>query len=314
MIPSSMIILAYTMVAVNFFVVAICALWLYCFRNTTQVRISQPMYLSLILLGCLISTSTIIALAQQDDGDGPVPACMAIPWLYSVGFSITFGTLFAKIRHVYKLYKAAVTVDVEECLAPSQQEIFGIVGGILLLDITILLVWTIVDPLEWQRTVETVDKFGYPLSSTGQCICDDWVIFAGIIGSLHLALMLLAVGMCYVSRKIPTQLSESKYLGIAMFSNLQIFVIGLPILVIVGSDPPTSFFVRSSIIWMNDLVVVTVIFGNLMIKRYLESVKVTERDEELEQIARQNYEQKREAAVMDRKEATTLVSNMLLQH
>ena len=49
-----------------------------------------------------------------------------------------------------------------------------------------------------------------------------------------------------------------------MGSNLQIFIVGLPILIIVGQDPVSSFFVRSVIIWMNDFVVVTLIFGNLI--------------------------------------------------
>jgi hypothetical protein len=28
------------------------------------------------LMGCLISSSTILVLGQEDEGDGPVPACM----------------------------------------------------------------------------------------------------------------------------------------------------------------------------------------------------------------------------------------------
>ena len=67
-----------------------------------------------------------------------------------------------------------------------------------------------------------------------------------------------------VARNIPTQFHEGKVVSIAMISNLQIFLVGLPILVILGPAPQTSFFVRSVIIWMNDFVVVTLIFSNLM--------------------------------------------------
>jgi hypothetical protein len=41
-----------------------------------------------------------------------------------------------------------------------------------------------------------------------------------------------------------------------MISNLQIFVVGLPILIILGADSQSGFFVRCVIIWMNDLAVV----------------------------------------------------------
>jgi len=88
--------------------------------------------------------------------------------------------------------------------------------------------------------------------------------FAGAIAALHLVLLLVASWMCYVSRHIPSKFSEGKYVSIAVVSNLQIFVVGVPVLIVVGSDPATSFFVRSVMVWMNDLVVVLLIFGNLI--------------------------------------------------
>ncbi|CAB9511499.1 acid type B receptor subunit 2 [Seminavis robusta] len=277
LISTSLKIVSYIMVGINFTVVAICAFWLWINRNTTQVRVCQPIFLSLILIGCLISSSTIFALAAEDEGEQDVPGCMAIPWLYSVGFSITFGSLFAKIRRVYTLFRAAEHI---EATAITTTETLSIVNGILLIDVVILTTWTVVDPLQWKRRITSMDKFGDPLSSEGYCHSDHWMVFAGIIAALHLGLMLLATGMCYMSRKIPTKFHEGKYLSIAMISNLQIFVIGLPVLVILGSDPQSSFFVRSAIIWMNDLVVVTVIFGNIMYSHHQESKSSTESTDE----------------------------------
>ena len=53
-----------------------------------------------------------------------------------------------------------------------------------------------------------------------------------------------------------------------MVSNLQIFVVGVPVLIILGDEPQTSFFMKSAIVWMNDLVVVGIIFGNLIWSMY----------------------------------------------
>ena len=91
MIFTNLKLIAFIMYGINCALIGACSLWLLVYRNTAQVRVSQPFFLLLVLLGCLISSSTILALAQEDEGDGPVVACMAIPWLYSVGFSITFG-------------------------------------------------------------------------------------------------------------------------------------------------------------------------------------------------------------------------------
>ncbi|CAB9504877.1 acid type B receptor subunit 2 [Seminavis robusta] len=249
LIPQYMIIIAYTMLGINVMAILLCALWLFWQRNSVQVRVSQPFFLALVLVGCFISSSTILALSQEDEGDGSVPACMAIPWLYSVGFSITFGTLFAKILRVYAIFKKAADNRVGHGASVSgtsrsniisASETVGIIGGVLFVDCIILVVWTFVDPLQWERTVISADQFGAPLESEGKCVSENWLAFAAALAGLHL--LLLATACC----------------------NLQIFIVGVPILIIIGSEPATSFFVRSTIIWMNDLCVVMLLFGNLM--------------------------------------------------
>jgi len=197
----------------------------------------------------------------ESEGNGPVPACMAVPWLYSVGFSITFGCLFAKIRRVYLIFKSAADFRRTKV---TLGETFSLTAAVLFLDITILLIWTVVDPLKWERTVTSEDKFGEPLASEGICNCQYWEFWVGSIALLHGGLLAIACFFCYQARDISTKISEGKYVSMAMFSNLQIFVVGLPILIILGSDSGAGFFVRTVIIWMNDLVVVSLIFGNLI--------------------------------------------------
>ena len=263
LIPPTLKKLGFAMFGVNAAVVFICATWLYYHRDTTQVKVMQPFFLALVLLGCLISSSTILAMADESSSydEDSVSGCMAIPWLYSVGFSVTYGTLFAKIRRVHILFRSAaemrrVTVSIGEAV--------GIIAGVLLIDIAVLTAWTVTSPMHWSRYVLQADKYGDPLSSVGLCTGDNWMIFASLIAVLHFCLLGIACFLCYVTRNISTQFSESKYLAIAMVSNMQIFVVGVPVLIIVGADPETSFFVRSVIIWMNDLVVVSLIFGNLI--------------------------------------------------
>ena len=144
MIPHVLKVFGYVMFGINVATIIGCAWRLFWKRETTQVKVSQPFFLVFVLLGCLISSSTILAMAQEDDGDGPVPACMAIPWLYSVGFSITFGTLFAKIRRVYIIFKSAMQMRRN---IVTFQETLGVIGAVLSVDITVLIVWTLVDPL-----------------------------------------------------------------------------------------------------------------------------------------------------------------------
>lgn len=150
-------------------------------------------------------------------------------------------------------------------------ETVRVIGIIFLVDVAILTAWTIVSPLEWERIVLDEDFFGEPLESVGNCLfthvhedSTSIIVFASLLAAFHFFLICISCYMCYVSRNVSTKFSEGKYLAIAMVSNLQIFVVGLPVLVIVGSDPDSSYFVRCAIVWMNDLVVVLMIFGNLI--------------------------------------------------
>lgn len=264
MIPPILIKACYGLACINLALVAVCAAWVFKNRQRSHIRMAQPMFLAMILIGCVISTSSVFAMAQQDSGDGPVPICAAIPWLYSIGFSLTFGAMYARIRRIYRVLQQSidlkrVTISARETLLTAML-VFGI-------DVIILTVWTIADPLKWQRTVTTTDVFGAPLESEGYCNSSHWEVFSGLIALFHFILMVVALYRCYKARKIPERVSNGKYVAIAMFCNFQIFLVGIPVLVMLGSgNPQASFFVKSAAICVNDLVVVSLIFGDLLYK------------------------------------------------
>lgn len=264
LIPEGIKITAFVLAGINIAATAYCAVWLRMNRRVPQVSVAQPFFLSLVLLGCLISTSTIFAMAQESSMvDEAVPACMLVPWLYSVGFCITFGSLFAKIRRINILFQAAIKFQRIEV---KTQDTLFFVGGILAIDVTVLLCWTILDPLEWQRVVVDADKYGTTLVSVGYCASEHWHVFTSLLAAFHFALMCFACYVCYITRNLPTLFCEGKYITLAMISNLQIFVVAVPVLVILGlqDQAETSFLLRSVVIWMNDCVVLFLIFGNLM--------------------------------------------------
>lgn len=96
LIPPALKILGNVMFGINAAVVMFCAIWLYFKRQTKQVKVMQPFFLSMVLLGCLVSSSTILALGIEGKRNESVDGCMLIPWLYSVGYSITIGKELVK--------------------------------------------------------------------------------------------------------------------------------------------------------------------------------------------------------------------------
>lgn len=94
------------------------------------------------------------------------------------------------------------------------KETFLIVCAITSVDVLICMIWSIVDPLSWQRTVTRTDLFGDPLESVGHCTSNHWQVWVAIIAFWHLILMIFASVLCYKTRNIDTRFSESKYVRI----------------------------------------------------------------------------------------------------
>jgi len=258
------------MFAINMVLCICCAIWLYWQRNSNQVKVSQPFFLYLVLFGCVISTSTIVIMVQEHEGTGPVVACAFIPWFYSIGFSITFGTLFAKILRVYRLFKSAA--QLQRIKITVKSTVLNICA-ITSVDVIICLVWTIFDPMHWTRQVLSVDKFGIPLESQGYCTSNSWRAFTYTIVGWHFLLLGMAMYLCYASRNISARFAEAKPLAVVMISQFQIFLISIPVLIIVGGQVASSFFVRSAVIWLNDFSVVLIVFGNLMYAVHFNNIE-----------------------------------------
>ena len=69
------------------------------------------------------------------------------------------------------------------------RETVSIVAFVLLIDVIMLIVWTSVDPLYWNRQDIMVDKFGYVLESGRHCMLHHWILFTSIIGTFHLVFL-----------------------------------------------------------------------------------------------------------------------------
>ena len=196
---------AYVMFGINVIIIFGCAIWLYWKRDTPQVQVSQPLFLLLVLLGCFVSSSTLITFANEESNI----ACMATPWLYGLGFAITFGTMFAKIRRVYIIFVSAAQCKRKTVTNLETISIVAIVVGVYVI---LLTVWSILDPVFWDRNVVQADVYGEPLESVGYCTCERWKIWASIFVTLNLVVMCVACVFCYKARNIPTRFSEGKHL------------------------------------------------------------------------------------------------------
>lgn len=77
-----------------------------------------------------------------------------------------------------------------------------------------------------------------------------WKGFISALAVLNFLALILANVQSYKARSINDELSESKYIGLSTLSMLQIFIVGVPLLVIVYTSPSAYFFVWTGIIFI----------------------------------------------------------------
>mmetsp|Transcript_26544 Transcript_26544/g.48152 ORF Transcript_26544/g.48152 Transcript_26544/m.48152 type:complete len:771 (-) Transcript_26544:182-2494(-) len=225
-------------------------------RNTFVVRASQPAFLVMICVGCLVMGSAIFPLGIDDSISsikGCNIACMATPWLFACGFTITFAALFSKIWRIHQLQKATsqfrkIKVEVKDVLIP-----FVV---LLILNIIFLLAWTLTDPLKWMRV--HVDS----LNSYGRCKANGIPskVFLSLIVIINTCAVVLANVQAYMARHISDEFSESKYIAIAMASMLQMVIIGVPFSFLVSDKPEARFFVNAGMIFVITMSLLLLIF------------------------------------------------------
>ena len=95
--------------------------------------------------------------------------------------------------------------------------------ALLFLNVIVLTVWTILDPLTDEPTNIRFDEFGRMIESDSFCGSDHYIIFASILGVVNMGSLAFSVIQAYQARKISTEFNESNYIFVAMVSHADAF-------------------------------------------------------------------------------------------
>jgi len=254
--------------AVNWIISMSAIAWTIHYRRKPVIRASQPVFLVTIAIGTMISSSTILFLIVDDVNDPSHlaesgeywPATMACRMMlvtYTSGFVLTFAPLFAKLWRVKALMASAKTL---KRIRIRSTWLFFLIGGLIVIDLAIVFAWNVNDPLVFSREIISYDENGSPTLSAGACGGNDEMPFIVAILIFHLSMLFFGVYLCFKTRNINSVMSESKYVAVAMISNLQVLALATPVLVIVSGEPVASMFLRSAVIFLNDFGVLNLIF------------------------------------------------------
>jgi gamma-aminobutyric acid type B receptor len=180
--------------------------------------------------------SSAIIPMSIDDGVASVHgcniACMSAPWIFSIGFAITFSALFAKIWRIHTVMSSAVRFT---RVVVRERDAMKWIILVFTLNVILLICWTLIDPLQWKRQYIN----GGVTNSYGSCRADGNAsnAFAGLLILVDGAALLAALILAFKARNLEDEFTESKWIGVACASWIQVILIGVPIVLLTRTQP-----------------------------------------------------------------------------
>lgn len=249
------------LVSLSFLVSLICAVWTWKYQYNIIVKLSQPFFLGLVLLGAVMSTSSVIPMGLSDDHYSLASlnlACMSVPWMYGLGTTLSYGAFVAKLRRVKKVMSSAAAMKVVKV---PVTEALQFIAALLLIEITILCAWNFHSPQRWTRDVSHEDALGNPIESIGYCqYKTTGTYYTAALLLVHLVRLVYANILCFQTRHLSTHLSESKWISIIMFNSIELMAVAIPLRLLVQDRPTVSYLAIASLMTLNDLSTVMFMF------------------------------------------------------
>jgi len=235
------------------------AIWTYIHRSSPVIRASQPFFLILLCVGVFTFSASIIPMIIDDEhfsDEACNKACMSLPWLICLGWSILFSALYAKLRRINLVIGNARAF---RAVRISEKDMMVSFSILFTSNLVLIMLWNILDPMVWKRRQIS------PTESIGFCTLADtstitWKIIFGILGILNGGVLIVANVEAYKARKIDTEYGESVYIGLIMLFFLQIVLVGVPLFFIVQSNSTARFFLTSSMVFIMSMSVLLLIF------------------------------------------------------
>lgn len=196
-------------------------LWVYVNREHRILRAAQPQFLYILAFGSIVSVSTVLVISFDESYGWSERAlgraCMALPWLLSLGHIITYGALFAKLWRINKVLQfTRRKISVKQVVWP--------VAALAISALAVLSVWTAIDPFQWERVVID-DVTG---ESIGECRSDHMTAFLAPLVTLMIIPTILTGFMAWKTKDIDDSYSESQWIFTMIVIQVEVIFIAVP--------------------------------------------------------------------------------------
>ncbi|XP_037960953.1 gamma-aminobutyric acid type B receptor subunit 1 [Teleopsis dalmanni] len=226
-------------------------------KHRRVIQSSHPVCNTIMLFGVIICLASVILLGMDGRFVSPdeyPKICQARAWLLSTGFTLAYGAMFSKVWRVHRFTTKAKT-DPKKKVEPWK--LYTMVSGLLSVDLVILIVWQIFDPL--QRILETF-PLEDPISTTDDikirpelehCESERNSMWLGLVYGFKGLILVFGLFLAYETRSIKVkQINDSRYVGMSIYNVVVLCLITTPVGMVIASQQDASFaFVALAVIF-----------------------------------------------------------------
>ena len=170
------------------------------------IRLSQPLFCQLFLVGLLLSSLTnYLSLGRASDA-----MCLIRMWCFNLTFTLTFGPILAKMYRVYALFVSPKKLQRRSL---NNRQMAWIILLLLVFDAGLLVIWTVWGGAGKEIIFHEIsDLIRIPRETCG----GSESLPSHLLSLFNLLLILLSFFLSHVNRSIETTISESTYVNHAM--------------------------------------------------------------------------------------------------
>lgn len=303
------------------------------FRHSRYIQLSHPMCNNIMLIGiilCLVCVCLLGLDGQFVSEFRYAHICQARSWFLAIGFTLSFGAMFSKIWRVHRL----TTKSKSESKGLSFQRVeswklYGMVGGLVLVDAVILSAWQLVDPM--QRHLEVFPLEPPALSDEDvriepaleHCESRNHAIWLGVMYSYKGLLLIFGIFLAYETRSVKIkQLNDSRLVGMSIYNVVVLCLITAPVTLVIGSQQDATFaFVALAIIFCSFLSMALIFVPKIIelvrrpreradVRSLMDTITSKEEEERHQRLLAENEDLKKQIA---EKEEQIQVLNQKLQ-
>ncbi|XP_048239375.1 gamma-aminobutyric acid type B receptor subunit 1-like [Haliotis rufescens] len=231
-------------------------------RNERIIKMSSPNLNNVILSGCVI-TYTGVFLTDLNSGNRQCQVFQARIFVLTIGFSMTFGALFAKTWRVYVIFTTNFKVTTNKVY--KDWSLFLMVGILVLVNSGILLAWILMDSISithhtlTPETVTDADVLIQPVVHL--CSSPNSKFYLGPILGVLGTLLLYGVFLAWETRKVHVEvLNDSRYIGMCIYNTVVLGVMGVFAFLALRKEVLIHYSVESTVTILATAVTQTLIF------------------------------------------------------